>query len=361
MAVVRLFAALVFLAGTLLAQRQMSVPQLVTFVKSSIQMRNDDRSVADFIGKIRLTNKLDSRTVEELQGAGIGPKTLAALRKLITATATLADPPPPEPPTAAATIPPPSSIEQKQILAEITQKALDYNKTLPNFICTQVTRRHVDPTGQENWRLLDTVQERLSYFDHKEEYTVILVDNKAVTNVSHNQLGGSTSSGEFGSMLAEIFSPESHTEFEWLRWGTWRGRRVHVYEFRVPQRYSQYTILSVDTGRQIVAGYHGLIFADRDSKRVMRIKLDADTIPRDFPIQNVSLDLQYDFANIAGQDFVLPLKADLRSSQGRLLTWNDVEFHLYRRFEADTSITFDPVGEIPDAQEEPAQPDPPKK
>lgn len=363
MAVVRLFAALLVLAGALLAQRQMTVPQLVSFVKSSVQMRNDDRSVADFIGKIRLSNKLDSRTVEELQGAGIGPKTLDALRKLVTTTATLPDPPPPEPPTAAATIPPPSSIEQKQILAQITQKALDYNKTLPNFICTQVTRRHADPTGQENWRMLDTVQERLSYADGKEEYTVVLVNNRAVTNVSHTQLGGSTSSGEFGSMLAEIFSPESHTEFEWERWATLRGRRMYVYSFRVPQRYSQYTILSVDTGRQIVAGYHGLIYADRDTKQVIRIKLDADAIPKDFPIQSVSLDLHYDFANIAGQEYILPLKADLKSSQGRFLTWNEVEFRLYRKFETDTSITFDPVGAIPEDQlrEEPVQPDPAKK
>jgi hypothetical protein len=326
-------------------------------------MRNDDRSVADFIGKIRLTNKLDSRTVEELQGAGIGPKTLAALRNLVTTTAKLPDPPPPEPPTAIATIPPPSSIEQKKILAEITQKALDYTKTLPNFICTQVTRRHADPSGQESWRLLDTVQERLSYADGKEDYTVVLVNNKAVVNMSHNKLGGSTSSGEFGSMLAEIFAAESHTEFDWERWATLRGRRMYVYSFQVPQRYSQYTILSIDTGRQIVAGYHGLIYADRETKQVMRIKLDADAIPKDFPIQNVSLDLHYDFANIAGQDYILPLKADLRSAQGRFLTWNEVEFRLYRKFETDTSITFDPVGEIPEDQlrEEPAQPDPAKK
>src|SRR5205809_5307311 len=80
-----------FVAMGLLAygQRQMSVPDLVTFIKSSIQLRNDDRAVADTVRRIKLTNRLDSGTVEDLQGLGAGPRTMAALRELITASASL--------------------------------------------------------------------------------------------------------------------------------------------------------------------------------------------------------------------------------------------------------------------------------
>lgn len=342
------------------AQRQMSVPQLVSFIKSSVQMRNDDRQVAEYVRKIKLTNRLDARTVEELQGSGAGPRTVAALKELVTASVQLPAAPPPEPPTAIPTIPPPSSIEQAKILAEVTQNARDYVTTLPNFICTQVTRRHVDPAGQQNWRLVDTIQERLSYFEKKEDYKVVLVNNQAVSGVDHDKLGGATSSGEFGTMLSEIFDPESHAQFDWERWATLRGRRMYVFSFRVPQRYSKYSILHVESGRRIIAGYHGLVYADRDTKQVMRIKLDCDSIPPDFPIQQVSLDLNYDLTAIADQQFVLPLKADLRSSQGRYQSWNEVEFHLYRKFGTDTSITFDPVGEIPEdqLQEQPAQSEP---
>jgi len=343
------------------AQRQMTVAQLVSFVKSSIQMRNDDRKVADFVRKLKLTNKLDSRTVEDLQGQGAGPRTVAALKELMTVTANLATAPPPEPPTAIATIPPPNSIEQKKILGEITEKALEYNQSLPNFLCTQVTRRHADPTGRENWNLLDTIQERLSYFDHKEDYKVVLYNNKVVNNLDHTQLGGATSSGEFGTILAEIFAPATHTDFEWERWATLRGRRMYVFSYRVQQKYSEYRIHHVESDRTVVAGYHGLVYADRDTKQVMRIRLDADGIPRDFPIQQVSLDLNYDFTQIATQNYVLPLKADLRSTQGRYQVWNEVEFHLYRVFGADTSITFEPVGAIPEdrVEEQPAAPEVP--
>jgi hypothetical protein len=343
------------------AQIQMTVAQLKAFIKSSIQMKHDDVKVAQYVKKIKLSDKLDDRGVEELQGMGAGPRTVAALRAMSESSASLPPPPPPPPPKPVVVIPPPDSIEQKRILAEITENALNYSKNLPNFICTQVTRRNFDPSGMENWRLMDTIQEQLSYFEQKENYKVTMVNSRMVTNVKHEQLGGATSSGEFGSMLYEIFSPESQTEFNWERWATLRGRRMYVFNFRVAQSRSKYSILDVPSRREIIAGYHGLIYADRDTGMVMRIKLDCEEIPVDFPIQNVSLDLNYDFVKIAEQEFVLPLKAELRSRDGKYLVKNDVEFHLYRKFGTETSVTFDPIDPISEdaTKEEPVKPDAP--
>ena len=64
------------------AQLKMTVDQLVSFIKSSIQLRHDDRKVADYVKKIRLANALDARTVEDLQGMGAGPQTVMALKAL---------------------------------------------------------------------------------------------------------------------------------------------------------------------------------------------------------------------------------------------------------------------------------------
>jgi hypothetical protein len=363
MAKLRLVGVLLLCTWAGQAQRQMTVEQLISFIRSSIQMRNDDRRVADFVRNIKLTEKLEARTVEELQGLGAGQRTVAALKSLVTASAALPAAAPPAPSAPVVTIPPPSPAELKQILAELTQNALNYTKNLPNFICTQVTRRRADPTGSDDWRLMDTIQERLSYSDNKEDYQVVLWNNRAVNNVSHSQLGGVTSSGEFGTMLSQIFSPKANTEFEWERWATLRSRRMYVFSFRVRQANSEYSIYHQPSGRTIVAGYHGLIYADRDTKMVMRIRLDCD-LPLDFPIQQVSLDLNYDFTQIADQEFVLPLKADLRSKEGRLIAWNEVEFRLYRKFSTEASIVFDTPEPIPEdqLQEQPVQPDPaPKK
>jgi len=144
MARLRLICLLLFAALAIHAQRQMTVPDLVRFIKSAISQKNDDRQVADEVRKLKLTNKLDARTVEELQSAGAGRQTMAALRAMITATASLPEAAAPELAPAVVTIPPPSAEDQKKTLDEIRQNALDYTKNLPNFICTQLTRRYVD-------------------------------------------------------------------------------------------------------------------------------------------------------------------------------------------------------------------------
>jgi hypothetical protein len=258
-------------------------------------------------------------------------------------------------------IPPPSSIEQKQILDQVTEQALNYTDNLPNYICTQVTRRHIDPSGTESYSLADTVQEQLTFFDKKESYKVTMVDNRAVTNKDHTQLGGATSSGEFGTMLHEVFDPTSHTQFDWERWATLRGHRMYVFSFRVEQEFSKYSIYHVESRRQVISGYHGLIYADRDTKSVMRIMVECDTIPPDFPIQKVSLDLNYDLTKIGDQEFLLPLKSELHSRQGKFLNWNETEFRLYRKFGTESEIKYDLVDPLPDDQlkEQPVKPDAP--
>jgi hypothetical protein len=345
------------------AQTSMTVDQLVGFIKSSIQLKQDDRQIATFLKtkKVTLTNKLDARTVETLQGMGAGPQTVAALRLLITESAGLAAPPPPAPKPVVVGPPPPDSIEQKKILAEITESALNYTKSLPNFICMQVTRRYADVSGLENYRLMDTIAEKLSYFEQKEDYKVVSKNNIPVTtNLAHEQLDGATSSGEFGSMLFEIFSPETETTFDWERWATLRGRRMYVFSFRVEQSRSKYSIRwGRGVGeRTVLAGYHGLIYADRDTNMVMRIKMECDHLPVDFPIQSVDLDLNYDFTNISGQPFLLPLKSELHSREGKMLVKNETEFRLYNKFSTEAIIQFGDTPEpLPENQtkEEPVK------
>jgi hypothetical protein len=349
------------------AQMTMTTAQLVSFIKSSIQLKHDDRKVAEYVRKIKLSDKLEDRRVEELQGLGAGPKTVAALRELSVASSTLGVTAPPPPPPPKPVIPPPDSIEQKAILAEIIETARNYSKSLPNYLCVQVTRRRFDPTGHEDWRLYDTVQEQLSYVDHKESYKVAMINGRAVANIDHHQLGGSTLSGDFGSIYTEIFAEETAAEFEWDHWATLRGRRMYVFSYHVPQSRSHFTI-SDETRRVITAGYHGMIYADRDSKIVMRYKMECEDIPADFSVKDVKLDVNYDFVKIADQEFVLPLKTDLKSvantPRGKYMSWNEAEFHLYRRFGTETNIIFDTTPDpIPEdkLKEEPARPDPVKK
>ncbi len=353
----KLCLTLILAITTAWAQRQMSIAQLEQFITSSINLKHPDKQVADVVKTLKLSERLTISKVEDLQGMGAGPRTLEALRLLVAGSASLPVAAPPLTTAAVMAEPAPSDAQIRAILKEVTQNSLDYTKGLPNFICTQVTRRYVDPYGNGGLQLADVIQEQLSFVEGKENYKVVLVNNLAVQNVSHDQLGGTTSSGEFGTMLAQIFSPKAQADIKWERWGTLRGRKTYVFAFRILQRNSEYSIYHQGSGRQMIAGYRGLLYADVDSKMVMRIKMDLEGLA-DFPIQSVSLDLNYDFVEISGNRFVLPLKAELTSHSGRYATRNDVEFRRYERFSADAKIIYDVPDELPKDQleEQPAGP-----
>lgn len=336
-----LFLSTLMVCSLIWAQ-EMSVAKLEQFIRSSVELKHPDKQVADVVKRIKLTQRLDTRTVENLQGLGAGPRTMEALRSLSQASVGL---PTPAPVGAVAPTslppPPPSEAEKLAVLDQARKNSLDYSENLPNFICIQVTRRHVDPGGNGGWRLADVIQEHLSFVDGKEDYKVVAVNNLPVNNVSHGQLGGTTSSGEFGTMLLQVFKPETKTEFRWDRWATLRARRTHVYEFRVRQANSDYDIYDGASGREMIGGYHGLIYVDAETKMVMRLKMDVDGL-ENFPITAVSVDLNYDFVTISGRKYVLPLRAELNSSRGmRDKNRNEVEFRKYERFTADATIVFD--------------------
>ena len=214
-----------------------SVAQLYSFIQNSIELikqgKQSDRETADFLADTKLSDRLDDRSVEQMESLGVGPRTLAALRKLSQQSQTLPAAKPIEPPAPPRQAPPPSSEEQAAIIEDVRAYALDYSKNLPDFICTQVTRRYAaappgsrygGPSGSEpSYRLQDTLTIRLSFFEQKEDYKPVLV-NGQMTNQDYKSLGGTLVSGDFGTMLNEIFERQTQARFEWDHWATLRGK-----------------------------------------------------------------------------------------------------------------------------------------
>jgi hypothetical protein len=336
------------------AQMKMSIAQLKSFVKSSIQLQHDDRKIAQYLKQITLTQKLDEDTYTDLLSAGIGDKTAEALRAMMTTSRELPAAGPEAPQPKARIIAPPSAAEQAKLIREITEYAVNYSKSLPDFICTQVTRRFYDPTGLEFWQRQDVVVAKLTYFEQKEDYKVMLVNNQPM-ETTFDKLDGSTSQGEFGSMMKEIFDPETQARFEWLRWATLGGRRAHVISYQVRQDRSKWSI-SYQRAIQITPAYSGLIYVDRDSRKILRITLQAQGIPPSFPIQEATTVLDFDFVDISGEKFMLPLKSTMRMRESKFLAKNEVEFRMYRKFGADAVITFDTTEALPDLVEQKEEP-----
>lgn len=356
MKLLRILILVAVVAVTSFAQRRMTVAQLNSFIESAGQLQQDDKKVAGYLKNMRLTERMSEDELTAMLSYGVGQKTAEALRDLFEASKQL-QPPPPPPPKPLTKLPdPPSAEEQRALIDHLRDYAINYTKRLPDFICTQVIRRYYDPTGLEFWRRQDVITVRLSYFEQKEEYKIMLM-NGAPTEVGIDKVDGAISTGEFGSMLREVFEPASETEFRWLRWATLGGRRMHVIEYRVRQERSKWSV-SYQRSQQITPGYHGLIYVDRDSRMISRLTLEAEGIPPSFPVQQAGTTLDYDFVNIGGADYMLPLKYTVKMREAKYLAKNETEFRMYRKFGADTAITFDIPEALPEEgrKEEPPKP-----
>jgi hypothetical protein len=351
-------AAILFAAG----EMSLTVAQLEMFIRSAVELKQPDRQVAEYLRHVKLKDKLDDRAIEDLQSMGAGPKTVAALRELGEASASLPVAPPPPPKPVYVPPPPPDSEEQGKIIEATREYAMNYTKQLPNFICVQVTRRDSDPTGSgNNWYHGDTITARLSY-NGFENYEVILHNNQPVTNAKDmRQFGGMSSEGEFGSMMKEIFDLDSHAQFSWDHWGRLRGRKTYVFAYDIQQEYSKYRV-EADDKLSIIPAYRGLVYIDEDTKMVVKIVMTPYDMPATFPIHDITSSLDYDLETIGDQQYMLPLKSVLISKRDRQMSKNDIEFRLYRKFGTESSIKFETPDPLPEDQtkEKPSEDKPQK-
>jgi hypothetical protein len=259
---------------------------------------------------------------------------------LTIATALRAQAPPVTP---APDTPAPDANEQQAMLARITKGALRYQGEVPDFLCEEsIARSQANAKTPDRWKQLDTLEEELGFVGGRETHTLLRIDGKK-TPLSHEDLEGMRSDGllQFVMVPSWIFGPQVKTRFDWTRWETRDGRRVAVFAFHVPPSISTHPL--VNESKSFLVGYHGLIYADPASGDMARLEARMDA-PKDFPFQEDAFDIDYGQVDIAGQQFLLPVRSVGWVRDGKLLTRNEIEFGEYRKYGADATVTFGDAG-----------------
>lgn len=320
--------------------------------------------LAEIIRQRGINFRLDDSMRKSLRKAGANEAVMAALEKAYdqlkrrttaaeaaAVSAALAEAPPPAPPP-----PPLDDAAAAALIEQVRQNAIQYTNRLPDFLCLQVTRRYVDFGTKGYWQSADTIQARVAFNDHRESYQVVAVNNIPVER-SLESLGGAVSTGEFGSMLRELFAPETEAAFHMLEPASLRGRPVYAYEYHVSRPHSQWQIVW-EPGRageqRYVPAYHGNVIVDAETHQVLRMWLQAEGIPPDFPIRAAATTLDYDWAKIAELAYLLPTRAIMEMRDDRNATRNEIAFRGYRKFSAETKLTFGDLPEEPPTPPEPA-------
>jgi hypothetical protein len=167
------------------------------------------------------------------------------------------------------------------------------------------------------------------------------------------QIVSTISAGEFGLALERIFDPETAASFHRVRTGKLRGRPVVEFSFDVPRAHGARVYDNV-AKHDIVVGYQGLIYADAESKAVLRAETHTSDFPGDSEFRGMDLALDYKAAKIGEREFVLPYRFELewhRHVPGTLAKARGLpqesgvqaEYKNYRGFSAPSAVTFDEV------------------
>lgn len=323
-----------------ISKKNVTGETVIASVRTEIRRRAADQAIAKALDQVSLGQELDPAAVDVLQGEGAGPQTVAALERLRDASSTL--------PAAAESSPfqfphPPTAEEQKELLDIVRANALQYQTTLPNFICTQVVNRAMMAIATPGWVPKDVLTVRLTYFANHENYVLTAVNGQP-TKETYESAGGAVFERDFGTPFLQVFAPSAETTFAWHHWTLLRKRLTQVYSYRTPKEHSTYTIAAaIGRGPRTltIAGRHGFIYVDNETQMVVRIAGESDSIPRDFHISAQSNVLDYDYAEVGGHLFLLPLRAYQQLTAAPYKFRNTTEFRDYRKFTGESKITFD--------------------
>jgi hypothetical protein len=222
------------------------------------------------------------------------------------------------------------------------EAAFSFSETLPNYVVKQFTTRYMTAVargGKTTWQALDNVTADVIEEDGNEKYKNILVNGKPP--LRDVEKTGSWSRGEFSSLQLDVLSPLTNADFHGKRTTTIVNRAAFRFDFSVAQPNSHWHVES--EGQSYQPAYTGSIWIDKENYRVLRIELSAQSMPREFPLDQVESAVDYDYVLIGEGKYLLPTHSEaLSCAHGATnCTRNVIEFRNYKKFTADTSITFE--------------------
>jgi hypothetical protein len=219
---------------------------------------------------------------------------------------------------------------------------------MPDFVVKQLIQRSDAYAGTNNFRNRDRLVVAVSYrAEGKEEYKVLsmngVIQDNPQNRGSYEQTGGTTSTGEFVTVLAKIFNAESETKFEIADTDLIRNRKAVVFYYSIERDKAKQMLVSAGTFTDsTITGMKGKIWIDRENFRVLKIESEATEIPESFPIRSARRVIDYDWVVISGERFLLPSLSDVRLTirEGKLVfeTRNVIRFKEYQKYGSEVQI-----------------------
>ena len=230
--------------------------------------------------------------------------------------------------------------KDEPLIRRAADAAMEFTETLPNYVCAeQVTRMHSESTPA-NFQPIDLVTMEVLYVDGVENYRNIQINGKKTVKRLEDS-GGAWSTGEFGTVLVNLFSPANGTTFHYRRDSRAGGVMAKMYDFEVPHETSHWNIHAIS--QTYVPAYVGSVWIDPATARVLRIEMDAKGFPAEFPLDHVESATDYQYIRLGDlKQYLLPVHAETLSCERNSAncTRNVIEFRNYHKYTGESTITF---------------------
>jgi hypothetical protein len=245
----------------------------------------------------------------------------------------------------------PSEKEAAEILSKAREATLTAVEEMPDFVVKQKIQRSAAFAGTNNFRNYDNLIVAVSYRSTgQEEYKLLSVNGIVQANPTqkenYSEVGGTSSTGEFVTVLATIFKPESETKFQMVDTDVIRNRKTVAFDYSIERDKARQRITASGyLDSTTVTGMKGRIWIDRENFRVLRVESAATEIPESFPIRSANRIIDYEWVTISDEKYLLPLVSDVRltSRENRQLyeTRNVIQFKEYQKYGSEVKILDD--------------------
>jgi hypothetical protein len=237
-----------------------------------------------------------------------------------------------------APIPPPPVGDP--LIRKAADAAMDFTESLPDYVCQEMMARYQSMATPANWQALDIVGAAVVYQQGKEDYRDVTINGKAIKK-NIEQLDGAWSTGEFGTILVDLFSPATAADFHYSRDSRSGGVSAKVYDFSVVRERSHWQISMA--AQTFDPPYKGSVWIDPATSRVLRIEMQAYGFPDAFPADHVESATDYQYTRLGdAKQYLLPVHAENLSCQrgSNFCSRNVIDFRNYHKYTGESSITF---------------------
>jgi hypothetical protein len=226
------------------------------------------------------------------------------------------------------------------LIRRAADAALEFTQGLPSYVCTEAITRYQSETRPANFHALDVITTEVVYENNKEDYRNITINGKK-TNKSMEESGGAWSTGEFGTILINLFSPATAAQFHFKRDSRVGNIVAKMYDFEVEKDRSSWQIHM--NSQSYLPAYTGSIWIDPQTARVLRIEMEGKGMPESFPIDHVETVTEYAYVRLGdAQQYILPVHSENLSCQRgtAYCSRNVIDFRNYHKYTGESSIKF---------------------